>query len=842
MSINILLIEFESEHADDVRRAMADTGDRLEVASDLNAAVEICAHFEPRVVIMTSQLPGVTIEDAITQLRARAGLRVTPFLILQSGYVGDVPELDAARHGAQDILGRPFDADILRGRVERLLTVQSEAGATHAIPQDTMEALRKSAEQEGTALTSDDLFGDIVSDVEGGDQEPAEVVSAGKPEQPPQRLGLSERDLDDALAEVLGPSTSEEVKKPAAPADRDVDAMLSETLAGLDVAVAGPRAAATARPAGDEPSPAPPSEETPPAAAPAEGRPPSGTRFGQYVLEERIATGGMAEVFRARMMGVEGFQKTVAIKRILADMADNDEFVNMFVDEAKLAAQLKHANIVDIYDLGKIDRSFYIAMEFVEGRDLRAILEHCRERGVTVPVPLAVHIASLLAAALEHAHTKTDFEDRDLGLVHRDVSPPNVLISREGDVKLCDFGIAKAFSKATQTRDGLLKGKLKYMSPEQGSGKAIDHRSDLFSLGLVLYEMVTAQKVFDGASEAEILQQVRDPKVAPPSTVNPELPEDVDRIVLKALEPDPDARYQYAADMERDLEESMRSHGWAPDASALAAFAIDPGGEVPPGPPAEPPPPTPPAEEASWPEIERADAVPVLEEAPELTDPYLYGEPDKKKIPVWLLVAGAAVVILVAAVLFLLGGGGEEEMPPTPIPVALETPTETPTPIPEEAPVVVPPTATPRPPTETPTETETPTPTETETPTPVTPTVTPIPPTATPRPPTPTVTPVAREGELVALGPDVTPPVLIHEVVPEKPKMAERLKESGFVETEVLVGPDGSVEDVRIVNVSPPNMGFERATEDAVRQFRYKPATKKGVKVRVWIRVPFSYR
>ncbi len=859
MSINILLIEFETEYADKVRNALADSGHRLEVAGDLNGAVEICAHFEPRVVIITSQLPDVTVEDAITQLRARAGLRVTPFLILETGYVGDDPEADAGLHGAQNVLGRPFDDKVLCDRVERLLNLQAEAGATQAIPQETLDALRRSAEQEGTALTSDDLFGDIVSDVEGGGEDtPASTEEVAPPVAEPTP-SVADRDLDDALAEVLGPSATEEAKKPTSHVERDVDAMLSETLAGLDIELAGSKAAAaTGTPAettGTRPespveevvfgSPPPQAQGT--ADAPA-AKPPSGTRFGQYVLEERIATGGMAEVFRARMMGVEGFQKTVAIKRILADMADNDEFVTMFIDEAKLAAQLKHANIVDIYDLGKIENSFYIAMEYVEGRDLRGLLEDCREHGVTFPVPVALNVAALIAAGLEHAHTTTDFEDRDLGLVHRDVSPPNVLISDEGDVKLCDFGIAKALSKATQTRDGLLKGKLKYMSPEQGSGKAIDHRSDLFSLGLVLYEMLTSEKVFDGASEAEILQQVRDPKVAPPSAVNSEIPEDVDRIVLKALEPDPDERYQYAADMEHDLEEATRAHGWTADPAALAAFAADPTAgatAVPPAePPQEPPPRTPPAFESSEPEFELGATGPTLEEAPELVDPYAYGEPDKKKIPVWIFVAGAAVVVLAAALFFLLGGGGEEEMPSIPIPVVAETPTETPTPevVMEEPVAAVPPTATPRPPTATPTETETPTPTETPTATEVPPTATPVPPTATPRPPTPTGTPAVREGELVALGPEVIPPVLIHDVQPEKPRMAERLNESGNVVAEVLVGPDGSVEDVRFIKVSPPNMGFEKTTEEAVRQFRYKPATKHGVKVRVWIRVPFSYR
>ena len=247
------------------------------------------------------------------------------------------------------------------------------------------------------------------------------------------------------------------------------------------------------------------------------------------------------------------------------------------------------------------------------------------------------------------------------------------------------------------------------------------------------------------------------------------------------------------------------------------------------------------ADDLAAPEPEPAVAVPVLEEAPPIDRPWEPGEPAKKKIPVWLLAAAAGVIVVAAVLYLLLGGGGGDEVAPTPQlpPAIVETPTETPTPTETETP-----TPTEAPPTATPTQTETPTPTETETPTPteVPPTATSVPATATPAPPTPTPTPPVRSGDLVALGPDVTPPVLIHEVKPEKPKMAMRLKESGYVEAEILVGPDGAVEDVRIVSATPPNMGFEKATEDAARQWRYKPATKKGIEVRVWIRVPFSYR
>jgi len=882
MRANILLIDYERRSVDRVRRALAETEHTLEIASDLRRAVEICAHFEPRLVIITAELPGVSVEDAITQLRARAGLRATPFLILMAGYKGASSEADAALLGAQDILARPFGGDALVEKVERLVRLEVGGAATQSIPAQTLETLRRSG-GAGPSLTSRDLFGDILSDVEG-DELAAAVPAAGVPAtpstSPDAAAGAPSRDVDEVLAEALRtPAAKEPAPRKPRSADRDVDAMLSETLAGLDIQLAGGKPARRARaeapaakPAGAPPAPqaVPPSPEPPapelgpmpdlepfaepepfPPAPPEPVEPvppPAGARFGQYILEERVAKGGMAEVFRARMMGVEGFQKTVAIKRILADMAGNDEFVTMFIDEAKLAAQLKHPNIVDIYDLGKIDRSFYIAMEYVEGHDLRDVLARCRQAGVTVPAPLALHCAAQLAAALDHAHTKRDFSNRELGLVHRDVSPPNVLISNDGEVKLCDFGIAKALSKATHTRDGLLKGKLRYMSPEQASGHEIDHRSDIFSLGLVLYEMLTGQKVFKGSSETEILEQVRNPEVAVPSSLKDDVPPDVDRIVLRALERDPDARYQTAEAFGRALEGAIRSHGWAPDAAALAAFAADPTAPVAVAtvapPPAAPPPPPrrAPVEPPLVPEPEPVSE-PDFEPTP--SSPLFETEVAKQK-PWWLFVAAAAVAVAVIAVVFLTrGGGGGGSPEPTPAPVVVLPPTETPGPPPEEVeavPVVAPPVATPRTPTPTPTVTETPTEVPTETPPPAVATPTRVLPTATPAPPTPTPTTAVREGDLVTFGPGVTRPVLLSQVTPEYPKMAQRMGVDGEVQVEVLVGPDGAVEDVRVVSVSRTGVGFERATTDAVRQWRYKPATKNNVNVRMWVpvRVPFS--
>ena len=303
--------------------------------------------------------------------------------------------------------------------------------------------------------------------------------------------------------------------------------------------------------------PAPGAPAEPPVAPKAEAvvspRPGDDT-YGPYRLLERVAVGGMAEVFRAKRSGVEGFEKVVAVKRILSHLSDNKEFVDMFIDEAKMVAGLTHPNIVQIFDLGRIDRSYYIAMEYVHGRDLRTILRRARERGVPVPLELSAFVVSRLSAALEYAHRKRDEGGQPMLLVHRDVSPQNILLSFEGDVKLTDFGIAKAASKATITDKGALRGKLLYMSPEQAWGKAMDRRSDIFSLGIVFYEMLTGQKPFVGTSEMSILETVRQCHVAPPKTLNPRIPEKMERVAMKALERDPEVRYQDAGEMHRDLE------------------------------------------------------------------------------------------------------------------------------------------------------------------------------------------------------------------------------------------------------------------------------------------------
>jgi serine/threonine protein kinase len=251
----------------------------------------------------------------------------------------------------------------------------------------------------------------------------------------------------------------------------------------------------------------------------------------------------------------------------------------MFVDEAKVVAGLAHPNIVQIFDLGKLEKSYYIAMEYVHGRDLRSIQKRATERGLRVPLDLSVLIVSKVCAALEYAHRKHDDEGRPMLIVHRDISPQNILISFEGDVKLTDFGIAKAATKATTTDRGALRGKLLYMSPEQAWGKPIDRRSDLFSLGILCYELLTDAKPFLGSSEMSILETVRECRLAAPGSLNPRIPQSLERVVMKALERDPEVRYQDAGELGKDLERVLleRRPPAATDLARLMELLFDEG-------------------------------------------------------------------------------------------------------------------------------------------------------------------------------------------------------------------------------------------------------------------------
>ena len=280
-------------------------------------------------------------------------------------------------------------------------------------------------------------------------------------------------------------------------------------------------------------------------------------RFGQYVLLDRINVGGMAEVFKAKAFGVEGFEKIVAIKRILPTMSEDDEFIKMFVDEARITVQLHHENIVQVHELGRESGQYYIAMEYVSGRDMRQVLDAMKKRGLTIPVSTAAYIASSVAEGLDYAHHKADANGNNLNLIHRDVSPQNILVSYDGAVKITDFGIAKAEDRASKTQAGVLKGKFAYMSPEQVRGQTIDGRSDIFAVGILLYEMVTGERLFLGESDFSTLDKVRKAEVRPPSELNADLPPALEAIILKALAREPGDRYLRGAELAEALEQFL---------------------------------------------------------------------------------------------------------------------------------------------------------------------------------------------------------------------------------------------------------------------------------------------
>ncbi|WP_338864267.1 serine/threonine protein kinase [Myxococcus stipitatus] len=276
--------------------------------------------------------------------------------------------------------------------------------------------------------------------------------------------------------------------------------------------------------------------------------------FGKYLLLDRINIGGMAEVWRGKQFGASGFERLVAIKRILPNIAEDEEFISMFIDEAKISVQLSHANIAQIYELGQITSSYFISMEYIPGKDMRAIFDRCRKKGEPAPVPLVAFCISKMCEGLDYAHRKKDGMGRDMNIVHRDISPQNVLISFEGEVKVIDFGIAKAAGKATKTQAGILKGKFGYMSPEQIRGLPLDRRSDVFAIGVCLYEMLTGERLFVGDSDFSVLEKVRKAEVPPPSTYNRRIPEVLEKIVMRALAKDVDERYQYASELGDDLQ------------------------------------------------------------------------------------------------------------------------------------------------------------------------------------------------------------------------------------------------------------------------------------------------
>jgi TonB family protein len=967
----IVVLESDGRQTENLREGLAEDGWLVEAATTFEAAAAAVASRSPQLVLANVDVAGAT-ELLRTASRAQGG--PGSIALVSPGSAGAT-----AAAIADEKLQRPYSDQDLRLVVRRLATA-GRTTKSHPIA------------AEGERLTRQELFGDLLAEVEG--QPGAAPVPRPTAPKPAPTPGAVDRQLSSLL--------HEEKPRAATPRKEDtaVDDLLSKTLSGLEVgdrtrkptapkpAVAPPKPAAppakTATPAATRPpqaaAPAQPAKPVPPAAAPAtpaapplkepaskpgvrpaapsvdslldsvrpapteqtarkaskaidlssldaysktgaRDRTPSAaepfatqkmaippamrsssaapSEFGQYALLERIALGGMAEVWKARMKGVEGFQKTVAIKKILPHLTDSSDFVTMFIDEAKLAAQLNHTNIIHIYDLGKIGEDYYIAMEYVDGRDLRSIINTSREKRQALPLGLALLIASRLASALDYAHRKKDFEGRELGLVHRDVSPQNVLISFEGDIKLCDFGIVKAVSKASKTQMGALKGKLQYMSPEQAWGRQVDARSDIFSLGTLLFEMLTGQRLFTGESEMSVLDAVREGRIQAPRDLDPRVPLEVNALVLRALARESKDRYQSAGDLQREIDGILVSLKPQPTQRELAQYMqrlfgaeARPAGEAAKALPVAP---APVAAPTATPPPPMSTSAPIAAMAPTASRPDAALETTGGgKSTLWIAIAAAAA-IGVAAILFL---GRSKEAP---APATLETPAATapeagasaaPTAAPTAAPVepaksasapapedgaraaaevtkreeeqrkkleaeqvkkaaaaatpaaapaksATPPAApAPAPVVAAPAPAvETPSPAAAE-PEPVR---APEPASAQPVAPAPKA-PSVREGDLVSPGPGVRGPVLVSLSRPQYPPIARRMRVEGTVLLSLLVDENGRVADVRLDSGVSQNVGLNEAAIAAARTATYQPATKDGVRVKMWhqLKVPFK--
>ena len=846
MPENILAVAHEPADAERVKQALFGQPFVSSFAADGNEALLAIERDHPKLVVVA--------DAAITPL-IRGRYPQTPILPLTAG------------EGSGEFLRK----------VQQMLSGHAEYTIRHAdVPKIT---------EGGAQLTSREIFGDLLEE----DRSPR----AGA-----RRVSNPKNDVDKLLADTLSGVLNKKDDTPAKPktypGNRDIDKMLADlTMNRRPKPAAAPTATNSNTPiavpvlAAPTPKPAelPPQEE----------EPTDGTRFGQYVLLEKIATGGMAEVWKARMRGVEGFQKIVAIKKILPHLSDNQEFIGMFVDEAKLAAQLNHNNIIHIYDLGKIQSSYYIAMEFVDGYDLKTILKRASDRDQPLTIELALFIASKVAAALDYAHRKRDFENRDLGLVHRDVSPQNVLISHEGDIKLCDFGIAKAASKASHTQAGALKGKLQYMSPEQAWGRNIDRRSDIFALAIVLFEMLTGRKLFTGENEMSVLEQVREAKVIAPSQVNDEVTPEIDSIVLKALQKDPANRYQTAAEMARDLDAVLYNWKPTPTSADLAIYMHRQQTAQPIVAPVPVPEPAPPP-------VTEPKTMPLaVAPMPAWNAPYADAQP--KKVPIVPIAIAAAVVIVVGTGVWAMRSRASGASAPLSAPRAPRSATVEPrvadsgqratetmaavvpapstqAPVPDAAKVdeevrkrlatekakleeqaraqqAVP---QPRPPLLTrsappPVQLQpqpqpaAPPPAVLENrpaPQPVESVAQPQPQPVAPAPvpvPSTVEAPRVREGDLVPTGTDgLVVARMVHRGSVPYPPLAKMQRVQGTVLISVLVSENGQALETRLVRGIDRPVGLNEAADQIVRRSTFSPPTKDGVRVKAWTTVPVDFK
>jgi serine/threonine protein kinase len=284
----------------------------------------------------------------------------------------------------------------------------------------------------------------------------------------------------------------------------------------------------------------------------------------RYRVIDRLESGGMAEVFRAEALGLQGFKKQVAIKRVLAHLASKESFIKMFLDEARLSARLSHSNCVQVFDIGVGDGTYFIVMEFVDGANLRGIIDTLKAQNRPFPVEEACFLAIELAKGLQYAHHLVDEQGVPLGIVHRDMSPPNVLITKHGEVKIVDFGLAKAHTQLEKSEPGVIKGKFSYLAPEAARGQEVDARADIFAIGIMLWELLAGKRLFLGKTDLETVQLVQRAVIPPITRLRPDVPPELEPILARALASDPNQRYQTSRDLGSDLNAFLYRFGQHP--------------------------------------------------------------------------------------------------------------------------------------------------------------------------------------------------------------------------------------------------------------------------------------
>jgi len=551
---NILIVEYDIKTIDTIKETFLYPIFHFDVVEDGLKAKEILASTDYDLVISAAMLPkfhGFQLSEFISKEYPN-----TKIIIMSGIYKGAEYRRQAlSQFKANDFFEKPLDKDVLKERVFDLLEVDIEDLGKPETDFDSKSMIDtakvptlKELEEEEAKLTSDDIFGDIIKDVEQSSAKNDILADDNSPKdnnvakKEPNLSQTKKIDLS-ALDNLIKHTDKKKVVKKKI--EDEISKKLEDTLSGLGLNSNRPKTkkkviSATTQNIDNQEN---------------EEKKKDKKTEDKYDILGLIARGGMAEIYKAKKRGVKGFKKIIALKKILSGYGEDDKFIEMFVDEARIAAELSHPNIVQIYDFEKRDDTYLIAMEFVHGKDLRNILKKANEENIIIPEELSLYIIKNILDALSYAHSAKDEAGNSLDIVHRDVSPPNILISYSGEVKLTDFGVSKAANKMHQTISGALKGKLLYMAPEQAKGERnIDWRADLYSVGVILFELLTGKKLFIDNSEMAVLKKVQE-GIEIDFDKFDNIDSELRKIITKSLAKTREDRYQSANDMIADINE-----------------------------------------------------------------------------------------------------------------------------------------------------------------------------------------------------------------------------------------------------------------------------------------------